>query len=93
MALSITCSKISQSADSHIHVAFADGVELEFLSRTDAINWAQGADVSGAEAQMMLRRLLMSWWLKSDPTAATPATVIGKTITANLTLSNVVTVG
>lgn len=92
MALAITCSKISQDANGRIHVAFSDGVELEFPSKAEAIAWAQGADVTGAEAAARLRQLLMSWWLKADPTGSTPATVVGKTITANLTIANVVTV-
>lgn len=92
MALSITCSKISQDGAGGIHVAFGDGVEVSFPSKAEAIAWAQGADLTSAEAAMVLRRLLMSWWLKGDPTGATPATVVGKTITANLTLANIVTV-
>jgi hypothetical protein len=92
MALSITCSKISQDGAGRIHVAFSDGVEMEFPSKAEAIRWGQGDDVSGPEAALLLRQLLMSWWLKGDPTGATPSLVVGKTITANLTLANIATV-
>jgi hypothetical protein len=91
MALSITCSRISQDAQGRIHVTFSDGVELEFPSRAAALDWGRSVDTAGAE--MTLRQLLMSWWLKGDPNGTTPATVIGKTITANLALANIVTVG
>lgn len=90
MALSITCTRISQDAQGRIHVVFSDGVEIEFPNRTTALEWGRSVDTAGAE--MTLRQLLMSWWLKRDPTGATPATVIGKTITANLSLTNIVTV-
>lgn len=91
MALSITCTRINQDAQGRIHVGFSDGVDLEFPSRTAALEWGRSVDTAGSEA--ILRQLLMSWWLKSDPTGTTPATVIGKTITANLSQANIVTVG
>jgi len=94
MPLSLTCSKVSQDAGGRIYVAFNDGVVLEFPSKPDALAWAKVGDVGiDSEAQMLLRRLLMAWWVKGDPTGATPATVVGKTITANLTLAAIVTVG
>ena len=94
MPLSLTCSKVSQDADGRVYVAFTDGVVLEFPSKTDALGWAKVTDVGvDSEAQLLLRRLLLAWWIKGDPTGATPATVVGKTITANLTLAGIVTVG
>jgi len=93
MPLSLTCSKVSQDGQGRISVAFSDGIVLEFPSKPDALAWAKNAEVvSDGEAALLLRRLLMAWWLKADPTGATPATVVGKTVTVNLTLANLVTV-
>lgn len=92
MALSLTVSKITQDAAGHVHVSFSDGTALEFLSRADALAWAQPPDVSSAEAKDLLRRLLAAWWVKQDPSGSTPSLVVGKTITITLIGATLVTV-
>lgn len=87
MALSVTCTGVRKSGGK-IYIQFGK-VEREFESAAHVKAW-----VGDTLDRDTLQAMLIAKWLDADPTGSTPALVIGKTITGDLSQgANIVRVG
>lgn len=65
-----------------VYIQFADKTGLEFGSRAEMLDWAR--DVDGPEIALLLKRLLVRWWLHRNPTGDDPSLVEQKTMECDL---------
>lgn len=90
MAATVTCTKVAKAAGRG-YVRFNDGTELEFVSIAEARAWAE-AQLNDVSVKAVLRAVLIVKWLRADPNANNSALIEGRSATADLTSSNVITV-
>ena len=81
MAVSITCTRIFQSGDKW-YVRWSDKSENEFSSLADVKDFVR--DRLSRDA---LKAIGLAKWMEVNPTGSNPALLIGKTITADLSLA------
>jgi hypothetical protein len=86
MATALTLNNIVRNSGIS-YVRWSDGIELEFRNLQQAKEYVRDMRDGEGDGKDILRAMLLAWWFQRDPSAATPATVIGKTITLDLALA------
>lgn len=89
MTASVTVSNALRQAG-RLLVRWSDGEETEFFSASDVASFIRAGDISnGAQ---ILKSLMMMRWRDADPSLSNTALVIGRTITLNTSINNLVVV-
>jgi hypothetical protein len=83
MAFTLGVRKITKRA-SRVYILYTDKNGVEFDSAADVRDWAATLDANSEETKDLLRKLLIRWWLKQDPTGANPALIEGKQMKIDL---------
>lgn len=81
---SVTMKQVRR-INGRVYLEFTDGMGLEFNNDAEVLAWVRDSEGEVSPVKDLLRRLLMAWWLKQNPTGNNPALVEGKTIRLNLT--------
>lgn len=72
-------------ATGKIHLRFADKTGYEFDSAPAVREWVSDLELDGPELRLFLKKLLVRWWLRQNPTGNDASLVEGKTLTLDLT--------
>lgn len=83
MAFTLGVRKITRRGG-QIKILYTDKNGVEFDSAADVRDWAANLDSNSEETKDLLRKLLIRWWLKQDPTGANPALIEGKQMKLDL---------
>jgi hypothetical protein len=89
MAVSFTVAAITREAGTGIvRIAFDDGYGMEFPSVAAAKAWAEEVNENPAIA----KRLALAYLVARSPTLAQVTSLVGKTVTMDLSKANIFTV-
>lgn len=81
----ITLTKVRKVAGSpRVYLHFSDEVILSFESAAAVKEWARSIDFDDEQAKLLLKQILVRWWLHRNPDGDNPNSIEGKRITISL---------
>jgi hypothetical protein len=87
MAVSVTVQSLGKNGDRY-YLTFADGTQYEFATLADVAEWSKDLDADVS----LLHKLMLRQFIAKGGTVATTSQLVGKKLTLDLTLANILKV-